>query len=141
MNTKLKYGILTAFNFIALLIITIIFINSKYPKYQQNDFELLLRVQEITTTPEISNDQVPMTSVQTSEIFLGCFNASTDTSYLALLGSCQLMRADGHCDDLCNYPEMNFDDGDCCLDTIDNTYCVDCFCYPDCSKHPLHPGN
>ena len=54
---------------------------------------------------------------------------------LAVLDSCQLMKGDGQCDDLCNNPEMKFDGGDCCQDTIDSTYCSDCFCYQDCSHH------
>ena len=31
---------------------------------------------------------------------------------------------------------QEFDGGDCCLEHIEDTYCTECFCYQDCSKHP-----
>ena len=44
---------------------------------------------------------------------------------------------DGFCDEECNNPDFNYDGGDCCLDIVDNAKCIDCYCYQDCSIHPL----
>ena len=44
---------------------------------------------------------------------------------------------DGFCDDECNHPNYNYDGGDCCLDIVNNAKCIDCYCYEDCSVHPL----
>ena len=46
-------------------------------------------------------------------------------------------KGDGYCDEVCNHPEHGFDDGDCCLDIVDGTYCSSCFCYEDCTYHEL----
>ena len=100
------------------------------------------KVLRFTSTSPMTGTSNIVTSSSTPEVSQGCFNASTvGTSDLVLLDSCQLMIGDGFCDDICNYPEMDFDGGDCCRDTIDNTYCLTCFCFQDCSKHPLNPGN
>ena len=66
---------------------------------------------------------------------LNLYLSSENALLVAVLDSCQLMKGDGQCDDLCNNPEMNFDGGDCCSGSIDSTYCLDCFCYQDCSYH------
>ena len=42
---------------------------------------------------------------------------------------------DGYCDDACNHPGFNFDDGDCCMEDATLTYCKECFCYETCSYH------
>ena len=44
---------------------------------------------------------------------------------------------DGYCDEECNTPDFNYDGGDCCLDIVNNAKCIDCYCYKDCSVHPL----
>ena len=44
---------------------------------------------------------------------------------------------DDWCDDVCNHPELQFDGGDCCLNTIINDACQECFCYETCSVHKL----
>lgn len=36
---------------------------------------------------------------------------------------------DGMCDDLTNTPECQYDQGDCCLDSVLNLYCTHCICY------------
>ena len=48
------------------------------------------------------------------------------------------MLGDGYCDDSCNHPrtDFNFDEGDCCLEHINDVVCHDCICFEDCSKHP-----
>ena len=43
---------------------------------------------------------------------------------------------DGVCDDFCNHPQHNFDEGDCCLDQINDIRCEECFCFNDCTRHP-----
>ena len=123
---KLKYVVVIALllGLIALLVMTIILLTSKS---EQDGSEILLRIQESSTTTA-----TPQTTE--IEIFLGCFNVSNNVS--ALLDSCQLMKEDGHCDDICNYPSLNFDGGDCCQEVIDRSFCSDCFCYQDCSRHP-----
>ena len=100
---KLKYVVVTALllGLIALFVMTIILLTSKS---EQDGFEILLRIQESSTTTA-----TPQTTE--IEIFLGCFNVSNNVS--ALLDSCKLMKEDGHCDDICNYPSLNFDGGEC----------------------------
>ena len=123
-RNKLKYVVVKALllGLIALLVMTIILLTSKS---EQDGSEILLRIQESSTTTA-----TPQTTE--IEIFLGCFNVSNNVS--ALLDSCQLMKEDGHCDDICNYPSLNFDGGDCCQEVIDRSFCSDCFCYQDCSR-------
>merc|ERR1712179_833416 len=36
--------------------------------------------------------------------------------------------ADSYCDDECNYPEYDYDGGDCCGDDVNEQYCEDCDC-------------
>ena len=36
---------------------------------------------------------------------------------------------DGHCDDSTNNIGCNFDGGDCCGDSVDTQYCIECICY------------
>ena len=48
---------------------------------------------------------------------------------------------DNTCDDDCNFPEFNYDGGDCCLDLVVSNFCWDCFCYYDCSVHELHDSD
>ena len=56
-------------------------------------------------------------------------NAANDTN-------CKLnWIADGFCDDVCNFSELDFDGGDCCKDVVINEFCSDCFCYDDCTHH------
>lgn len=136
-RNKMKYVIITALiiGFIALLVMTIISLTAK------SDQDL--RLQEMSTPAEmILPTTQDTTSIQTTEIFLGCFDVLADysSSLLVLYDSCQLMKGDGHCDDICNYPELNFDGGDCCQEVIDRSFCSDCFCYQDCSKHPDEAG-
>ena len=35
---------------------------------------------------------------------------------------------DSFCDDECNIPEFDFDDGDCCGDNVSTIYCTICEC-------------
>ena len=42
---------------------------------------------------------------------------------------------DGYCDDYVNNVECSWDDGDCCGDNVDKTYCTQCQCLD-----PTHQG-
>ena len=47
-------------------------------------------------------------------------------------------KGDEMCDDVCNVPELQFDGGDCCLEKLNADYfCSFCFCYQDCTFHPI----
>ena len=47
------------------------------------------------------------------------------------------MVGDGECDDLTNTYDCKHDQGDCCLEYIDDTYCITCICHETGLKHPL----
>ena len=48
------------------------------------------------------------------------------------------MVGDGECDDLTNTANCNYDEGDCCLDPIDDTYCIRCLCSETGIKHQTY---
>ena len=58
---------------------------------------------------------------QTSTVKINSFN--TCSSHI------QAYIGDGYCDDTANVPICNFDDGDCCLDPIQDDFCFFCQCY------------
>lgn len=41
----------------------------------------------------------------------------------------QSLMGDGFCDDLFNIAKCNFDNGDCCLENVDTSFCTQCNCY------------
>ena len=52
-------------------------------------------------------------------------------------GEYRPMVGDGECDDLTNTYDCKHDQGDCCLEYIDDTYCITCICHETGLKHPL----
>ena len=45
------------------------------------------------------------------------------------------MVGDGECDDLTNTHDCQYDQGDCCFEYIDDTYCITCICHETGLKH------
>ena len=58
---------------------------------------------------------------QTSTVKINTFNTCSSHK-LAYIG-------DGYCDDTTNVPICNFDGGDCCLDPIQDDFCLFCQCF------------
>ena len=77
-----------------------------------------------STTDAATDDSGPLT----------CSNTFTQNLSLPVVGEspCFLPYiGDGHCDGACNIPEHDYDEGDCCLTTMNYHYCSydDCECY------------
>ena len=49
------------------------------------------------------------------------------------------MVGDGECDDLTNTHDCQYDQGDCCFEYIDDTYCITCICHETGLKHNVFP--
>ena len=81
-----------------------------------------------STTDAATDDSGPLT----------CSNTFTQNLSLPVVGEspCFLPYiGDGHCDGACNIPEHDYDEGDCCLTTMNYHYCsyddCECYCYPE----------
>ena len=53
---------------------------------------------------------------------------ATDNTYTTCSSSMLEYIGDGYCDDSANIPVCNFDQGDCCLEPIQDQYCIECQC-------------
>lgn len=92
-------------------------------------------------TKESSNDEVDHTSTP-NDMLARLQDLENTTSAPSVDQNTTLScpntewSGDQVCDDLTNTLECDFDGGDCCLDSIDDSQCNECICYNDGTRHP-----